>query len=268
MIPVFVISLGDSIDRRATIAARLDALGVPFAFIDAVDGRNMSDADIARLCPGRFRLSHRWPLSKGEIGCTASHLEAMRTVVAAGLPFACILEDDADPQGDFTAFLDPRWLTGLPRFDLLKLAGDASKLKEMRAVVVGSHAGRNVCVPLNPSYSTRAYIVSIAGARRVLARSPHVEYSSDVYLFRAPHPATRFLDIRPFPVGTTNVASTLAAERWAQAPASAWRPLLTWLPHRTMLMGQRVRRLVAFLRSQGIGGLRRLRTIPVHDENA
>ncbi len=39
MIPIFVISLPDSLERRENVSERLGALGLPFEFIDAVDGR-------------------------------------------------------------------------------------------------------------------------------------------------------------------------------------------------------------------------------------
>jgi len=36
MIPVFVISLPDRHDRRATVSAALDGLGLPFEFVDRI----------------------------------------------------------------------------------------------------------------------------------------------------------------------------------------------------------------------------------------
>jgi GR25 family glycosyltransferase involved in LPS biosynthesis len=211
-------------------------------------------------------LFHRWPLSKGEIACTKSHVEAIRSGIAVA-PFVCILEDDTQLNAVLRDFLDPDWLASLPLFDILKLAGDRINSADMLAVPIEKRSGWQICVPLHPGYGAGAYIVSRAGAERILKRSKFVKDSLDVQFFRRPDPFMRFLDVRPFPIQINNeFPSFLAAQRWANVPVSRMRAKASWLPHRLILWDRRIRRLVAFVNAQGISGFARLRTIPT--ENA
>jgi glycosyl transferase family 25 len=88
----FVISLKGS-PRRQVIGPALHALGIPFEFFDAVNGRLLSPADIAASYDGGHRTNRQ--LSAPEIGCALSHMTLYRRIVAESIPAAIILEDDA-----------------------------------------------------------------------------------------------------------------------------------------------------------------------------
>ena len=264
MIPVLVISLKDSADRRAMISQRLKALGVPFAFVDAVDGRVMSDAEADRLCPRRKRLSRRWPMSNREVACSASHLAALRAIAEGKSEFGCILEDDAVPEGDFPSVLDAAWLATLPRFDLFKLAGDVNPKGDQLAAPVGVRGERQICTPLHPSYGARAYIASREGARHVLAQSDTIVDTADVFLFRAPFVPMSFLETRPFVVGNAGVPSTLNGDNYENSPMPWWRPPVAWLPYTLATFGRKARRYLAFISSRGLTGLFQIKKIAVY----
>ncbi len=76
-----VINLERRPDRLARISAELQRAGLEFEIQVAVDGQ----------------LETRDPkfLSKGAIGCWKSHVNSMRRIVEAKVPFGLILEDDA-----------------------------------------------------------------------------------------------------------------------------------------------------------------------------
>lgn len=263
MISVIVISLKNSDDRRARISRRLEQIGVPFTFLDAVDGRTMSDAEADRLCPRRRRLTRRWPMSVREVACSASHLAALAMIADGDNEFGCILEDDALPQEDFPSFLDAAWLSQLPGFDLFKLGGDVDPKGDQLAVFLTRRGERQVCTPLHPSYSARGYIASREGARRVLRRSNSVVDTADVFLFRVPFVPMRFLDVRPFVVVNTGVPSTINGDNYENSPMPWWRPAAAWLPYTLATLGRKARRYFAFLSSQGVAGLLKLRRIEV-----
>src|SRR6202034_261523 len=168
MIPVFVLSLARTPERRASICGQLEALHVPFTLVEAVDGKRLSEREMLTLAPRPRRLTLRWPLSKGQIGCAASHRLAIKRIFDSGAAFGCVIEDDGEPHRTFPEFLDADWLATLPRFDILKLAGDEASSREMLAVPIARRAERPVWVPLHPSYASRCYIVSRQGAARVL----------------------------------------------------------------------------------------------------
>src|SRR3981189_2564080 len=100
MIPVVVISLLRSSERRKAIRARLDALGIAFKFHDAIDGNLFTEADATRLSPRRGRLAPPYILSKQEIAWLESHRECCQTAGAAGETLTSMLEDDACIEGD------------------------------------------------------------------------------------------------------------------------------------------------------------------------
>lgn len=108
MIPCFVISLSDCTERRNAITRSLNALGMDFEFVDAVDGRQglapvheeQIDRSVARR---RGRI-----LSDAEYACALSHIAVCQRIAAAAFPYALILEDDAVPCPDLLEFLSGR----------------------------------------------------------------------------------------------------------------------------------------------------------------
>jgi len=76
-----VINLERRPDRLARISAELQRAGLSFETQVAVDGQ---------LEPHEPKF-----ISKGAIGCWKSHVNSMRRIVEANVPFGLILEDDA-----------------------------------------------------------------------------------------------------------------------------------------------------------------------------
>lgn len=109
-----------------------------------------------------------------------------------------------------------------------------------------------------PSHAPRCYIVSRQGAARALRRLRVIDDSSDVMMFRCPMTNVRFLDVRPILIDMISFESTLQADRWHNAPAPWWRPILCWVLHRLALWERKVRRLMAFANACGLDGFRRL----------
>jgi glycosyl transferase, family 25 len=258
VIPVFVISLARAADRRAAISARLQALDVPFTLFDAVDGHAMSEEEATKLAPRRHRLTRRMPLTRTEVAITASHLGVLRRIADEALPFACVLEDDAVPDESFGAFLDPVWLAGIGRFDLLKLSSTGLTGSDMRALPLGTHAGRTLCAPLHPLYGAAGYIVSLAGAKRNLARASAMAESADILLFRHPRADARILEVRPLPVMPSG-----APRLQIRATATAvWRTASA-LPRALASLQYKPRRYLAFIRAHGLRALGKLEDIPL-----
>ena len=104
-IPVVVLSLPDCHDRRARVSAALDGLGLPFEFVDAVDGRrglppeyeSQIDRPLARKLGRNF--------SDVEFACALSHINIYRRIVSENIDYALVMEDDAVPQPDLVGYL-------------------------------------------------------------------------------------------------------------------------------------------------------------------
>ncbi len=100
--PLFVINMPKDADRREGIAARARDVGVDLTFIEAVNGREMSDEAIATVYDSarRKRFFGR-DMTKGEIGCLLSHRKIFEKMIAENIPLAAVLEDDVIFEADF-----------------------------------------------------------------------------------------------------------------------------------------------------------------------
>jgi len=83
---IFVINLERRPQRLAHIRAQLEARGLPFTRIDAVDGQSQKDIGYPAQHP---------TLTKPEFACYLSHLKAFRAFLETDAPRCLILEDDA-----------------------------------------------------------------------------------------------------------------------------------------------------------------------------
>lgn len=89
-IPVYVISLGRSIERREAIVRHLNSLGIQFEVVEAVDGATLNDDQVTAMTCEASKSLHR-----GTIGCYMSHISVYEKMVSKNQPLALILEDDA-----------------------------------------------------------------------------------------------------------------------------------------------------------------------------
>ena len=109
MWPAYVINLARNTVRLANSAAQLGNQGIPFERIDAVDGWELPESEIARAYDveeNRRRARH--PLVRPEIGCYLSHINAWRRIAEGSAEGGFVFEDDfraADDLGKILALL-------------------------------------------------------------------------------------------------------------------------------------------------------------------
>ncbi|MGY5955800.1 glycosyltransferase family 25 protein [Kosakonia sp. BK9b] len=85
----YIISLKHSEERRRSVSAQASELQLDYAFIDAVNGR-----DIPANVLGFLRKKESYAITPGEIGCSMSHLLAYEKLLNSTDEHALILEDD------------------------------------------------------------------------------------------------------------------------------------------------------------------------------
>jgi glycosyl transferase, family 25 len=146
------------------MSMQLDGLGLPFRFLDGVDGRVMTGKAREQVAP--LRLRRYWSrLTGGEIGCALSHLAAIRMIAAGPDPMVAVLEDDVAVPPEFPQFLadlerDP------PPFDIMWLSH--SPKKKYRAIMpLGRLGGRQIRARVYLDYTTAAMIYTRDAARRL-----------------------------------------------------------------------------------------------------
>ena len=166
MIPVYVINLLRSPDRRAFMREQLAKAGVSGEFVAAVDGRACRAKGPARL-------------SVGERALILSHRKAWRRLLASRAEFGVVLEDDAHLGEDFATLLAADWRAHA--FDAVKLETMFDRVWIARR---GSAIARRALRPLGAEHlGSAGYLVSRAGAHKLLTMTRGLAEPIDQTLF-------------------------------------------------------------------------------------
>lgn len=213
--PIFVINLASSIERRRACADQLGRLGLTPTFVEAIDGRRMTDAEIAAMVDegGRLRRAPK-PLTKAEVGCYLSHWKVLQTIVEQKLPQALVMEDDLLADQALPGVLDELALRRLPPFDMIKLGISEPQVKPFTPILRLTDDAELVRHH-NVVNSNLAYVISYAGAERFLRYGMPIRYPVDVAMNRAWRHGMDILGVRPWPVlPNPAFASTIGDERF------------------------------------------------------
>jgi glycosyl transferase family 25 len=244
MIPVIVISLPRSAERRAFMRRQFDALAVGFTFFDAFDGST------TRVLKDRYFR----PLLPAEMGCAESHLSVIRTIAESQDEFACVLEDDAELSAGLPALLDRATLAHLPRFDVLRLCanrGSPFHLARRLAAIWRP----NIYAMLRPGDGTIAQIYSRPGAQRIIAQMHRLAAPIDWALYEESRvPGLRVLEFRPYPIGYSALQSEIG-DRPLEKSQPPWERAI----HR---FTREARAFANFWRAWGWRGMAALRVMP------
>lgn len=98
---IVVISLKRAVERRKKIIEQLNILQLNAVIMDAVDGKELSEDQLNKnIClPGGWRYGDRF--MPGEIGCTMSHIQAIKLAREKKWDHLIVLEDDITIATDF-----------------------------------------------------------------------------------------------------------------------------------------------------------------------
>lgn len=238
---VYVINLDSQTDRLARMRARVPNL----RRIAAIDGWALPPEELAR----GLHFPNGYDLTPPEMGCTKSHRAAWSELIVSGAPCACVLEDDAMLSDDFDCIVGQHdWLPA--RYDLIKIETtqkdilldkrpiseiDDRKLHRLRSRHLGAGG----------------YIVSRAGAEKLLKLSESYQYPVDVLMFdhRVPefsqlriYQMTPALCVQPPYAGQPQTDSSIHAHR-ARKPRRTWRYRLARRLHDLKTLTKRPRHL-------------------------
>ncbi|HUD51350.1 glycosyltransferase family 25 protein [Parvibaculum sp.] len=170
---VYVINLDSQPQRLAAMRARLPALHR----IAAINGW--------ALPPDQLTKGHHYPegydLSPPEVGCAMSHRKAWDEFLRSGRSHGCFLEDDVVLSADFTSVVsNASWVPG--DADIVKI--ETTQLGVFLDRVPAAHVGAHALHRLRFRHMGAAgYILSRAGAEKLLALSLPFRYPVDVLMF-------------------------------------------------------------------------------------
>jgi glycosyl transferase family 25 len=169
-LPVFLINLDRSPDRLARCAPVLDALGLPWERVPAVDGAHFKSEDLRSLNP-QPPPHGEWfrPLSAGEIGCFLSHLRCWELIAERGLDCGLVLEDDFGALETCTRDTLTALAASAPDWDVLKLTRPLRGARVVQ-VVANIRLERGGRGPIDGN----AYLVSKRGAAKLIPRRERI----------------------------------------------------------------------------------------------
>lgn len=170
MPPALIINLDREHGRWAHISSEATRAGIDFERVGAVAGLNVPD----HLRPKFFSGDEQSPASlllPGEVGCYASHLLAYERILASGLAWALVLEDDVRLSDDFVQTVRET-IAGLPDgWDIVRLSSQPSRaVMKLAQLKSGRHLVRYSKLPKQAG----AQLVSAAGAQKLLAEGLRV----------------------------------------------------------------------------------------------
>ena len=223
---IFVISLTRAAERRASVSAHLQALGLEYELVDGVDGRELPAEEHARLLAPGVTFS-----SPGVVGCYMSHMAVYRRLVETGDAAALVLEDDAA----LNPAIVPLLLAGPARLDFDYCFLDCDNVRE--PVFYDPDAR----LPLGHGFTAyglsggpegaHAVIVTREAAAVRLSHGLPIQNAFDIYDMLPGRP--RFAAIlapRGAGVAMTSLHSMISSRREQTGPAFASLRRQPWFP--------------------------------------
>jgi len=106
-IATYLINLDGSADRLAAATEQLQAHGIAFERIAAVDGRKLPPEQLQNAYQQGKAIAYMGrDLSPGEVGCYLSHIQAVRAFVASAADVGVVLEDDFRLHGNYLPMVE------------------------------------------------------------------------------------------------------------------------------------------------------------------
>lgn len=179
-IKIYCINLKRAVERRAQAEKEFQRIGIRYEFIEAVDGKDLTDDEIARTgyneeAAKRLRNIYKIRgLSRLEIACSLSHLKVYNKIVRDNAEVALIAEDDAFFNFD-AAYLD-RILAALPDKWEICFLFHRGLCKRINHYICRfqSFPGSAVC-----------YLLSTKGAEKLLELAKPLRLAPDILIGRS-----------------------------------------------------------------------------------
>lgn len=176
----FILHLERAAPRRPQVERLRAALPFASEILAATDGKLLSQAEVDTVYKRQLhrpRYSHA--LNRAEIGVFFSHRAAWRRIVAEGLDYAVVFEDDAEI--DAAAFARACEAARRTRADWSYVLAPAPQTR-VSGSVLAEWGGVALIRPKNPPLRAIAQFVSQEAARRLLTATEKFDRPIDTFL--------------------------------------------------------------------------------------
>lgn len=167
--PIFIINLLRDIDKKSHIMAMLKPLNVNYQFFEAVDGKQLTQLEIAKIYDQKkAKKLRKRDLVVGELGCSLSHLGIYKKMIAEGIERAIILEDDAVLEDGFLQVINE--IESFPNdWELVLLGyGNPKYDCKIKKTNINNLSGYYLYQSIAKISCTHGYIINQNGAKKIL----------------------------------------------------------------------------------------------------
>lgn len=189
MIPVYVINLERSVERRAWMERELARAGVKAEFVKAVDARRFGPRCSAAI---NARHSATYRLSQMEAALILSHRKVWRRIIASDARHAVVLEDDVHLGTGFSSLLDADLEQAA--FDIIKLE-TSSQIVRLGRRIEGWIGDRELRRLRSTHWGTAAYLIRRAAIPFLLSQDAVFSVPIDHALFDDRSTTMQSLDV-------------------------------------------------------------------------
>ena len=116
-----------------------------------------------------------YPARDGEVGCALSHLKIYKKMIDEDIPFACILEDDANPHDNL--------------LEVLRFIENSKEIKkDEKAVILISDqsSANNISYQINPisgAFFADGYVITKTAAQSIYSHNYPIKCPADTWTF-------------------------------------------------------------------------------------
>lgn len=193
----FIINLKHSLERRAKMEAQLIKLNIAHEFIEAVDGREMTDAERKNVT-----REVNYAFLPGEVGCALSHQAIYKKIIAENIEAALILEDDVVLSCDLREILNNVTLSDT-KPEILLLSRVNKYYKKPIKNIYGAYNMHKT----HQATTAHAYVINQKAASRLLQNLYPVWMVSDKWSLFEDLSLAKILSLVPYPVRLSEEAN-------------------------------------------------------------
>lgn len=219
---IFAVNLDRSPDRWATIEKYFGDLPWPLYRTPALDARRDPDAVLAERGqtivlppdgvgwnPYRYRI-----FGLIEEACLVGHMRAWRQFLASGHQRGLIMEDDAEPYGDFEEAVRALLSEG-PAIDIVKLEGTPTARAASRLAIPIRPLGKKHMLvrSLRPRSGGAAYILTRPAAEHLLKKIDKLPMPVDDFLWSQGTHGLDIAHVSPWLIMQSGAVSTMVSGR-------------------------------------------------------
>lgn len=167
LIPVYVINLKESAERREHMKREMVDARIPFTFVEALSGKEINET--------------KGTASRNQTACALSHLHAIRLIAEGSSEFGAVFEDDVIVMQHARQFLYLETLCALPSFDVMQFFNSATRAAmTVKIAEISKHEIRSRSRPFITMVAT---VYHRSAARHIVRDITEIDAPIDELLF-------------------------------------------------------------------------------------